>query len=110
MIAYKEISSISDLLHTDYKQQSLSNFRCTKDYYTVTEFAEVVGVSRVTIIDWLHAGILKGELAPPKTKKAKRGQWHIYPAGLMQDIKVHREELIEISMKSWPMLLARIKK
>jgi hypothetical protein len=48
----------------------------------------------------------------PVSSKAKtmRGRYRVYPRGLLDDREVHRAELIELSMKSWPVLLAKIKK
>jgi hypothetical protein len=56
-------------------------------------------------------GYLKGEMREPVSAKSKtmRGRYRLYPSGLLDDIESHRAELIEISMKSWPVLLAKIK-
>jgi len=32
------------------------------------------------------------------------------PKGFLEDVEVYRQELIELSMKSWPTLLANFKK
>lgn len=92
------------------EQQTLSNFRCEKDYYTVREMSELYGVSMVTVRTWIKSGYLKGEMYDPMTKGAKRGRYRIYPHGLLNDIEVYRSELIELSMREWPKLLAKIKK
>lgn len=95
-----------------YQQPTLSNFRAEKDFYTTREMSEIYGVSISTIRAWILQGILKGEMVAPVSKGAKtmRGRYRIYPHGLLSDIEVYRAELIEISMKSWPVLLARLKK
>ncbi len=99
-------------LAEEYKQLTLSNFRAEKDFYTVPEIAEIYKVSPSTIRSWIQKGYLKGEMREPVSRKAKtmRGRYRVYPRGLLDDIEVHRAELIELSMKSWPVLLARIKK
>lgn len=94
----------------DYRQMTLSNFRAEKDYYTVREMSELYGVSMVTVRTWVKTGYLKGEMYDPVTKNAKRGRYRIYPHDLLDDIEMHRSELIELSMKSWPKLLMKIKK
>jgi hypothetical protein len=96
----------------DYKQLTLSNFRAEKDFYTVTEMAEIYKVSPSTIRMWIKKGYLKGEMREPVSRRAKtmRGRYRIYPRGLLDDIEVYRNELIELSMRSWPTLLAKIKK
>jgi hypothetical protein len=95
---------------TTYQQPTLSNFRAEKDFYTTREMSEIYGVSISTIRTWIQQGILKGEMYEPMTKGAKRGRYRIYPHGLLSDIETYRAELIEISMKSWPVLLAKLKK
>jgi len=96
----------------DYKQLTLSNFRAEKDFYTVPEIAEIYQVSQPTIRMWIKKGYLKGEMYEPVSRKAKtmRGRYRVYPKGLLDDIEVYRSELIELSMKSWPTLLAKLKK
>jgi len=96
----------------EYHQLTLSNFRAEKDFYTVPEIAEIYQVSPATIRMWIKKGYLKGEMREPVSRKAKtdRGRYRVYPRGLLDDIEVHRNELIELSMKSWPVLLAKIKK
>ena len=96
----------------DYEQQTLSNFRCEKDFYTVREISEIYKVSMPTIRTWIQKGVLKGEMVAPVSSKAKtmRGRYRIYPQGLLDDIELYRAELLELSMKSWPTLLAKIKK
>jgi Predicted methyltransferases len=96
----------------DYQQPTLSNFRAEKEFYTTRELSEIYGVSISTVRTWIQKGILKGEMVSPVTPKAKtmRGRYRIYPQGLLDDIEVHRNELIELSMKSWPTLLAKLKK
>jgi len=97
---------------TTYQQPTLSNFRAEKDFYTTREMSEIYGVSISTIRTWIQQGILKGEMVSPVSSKAKtmRGRYRIYPHGLLEDIEVYRSELIELSMKSWPTLLAKLKK
>jgi len=99
-------------LAEEYHQQTLSNFRAEKDFYTVTEMAEIYKVSPSTIRMWIKKGYLNGEMKEPISHKAKtmRGRYRVYPRGLLDDIEVYRSELIELSMKSWPTLLAKIKK
>jgi|SRR5438445_2563270 len=99
-------------LAEDYKQLTLSNFRAKKDYYTVREISEIYGVSMSTVRSWIKNGYLKGEMREPTSPRAKtmRGRYRIYPKGFLEDVEVYRQELIELSMKSWPTLLARIKK
>lgn len=96
----------------DYKQLTLSNFRAEKDFYTVPEMAEIYKVSPSTIRMWIKKGYLKGEMREPVSSKAKtmRGRYRVYPRGLLDDIELHRAELLELSMKQWPVLLAKIKK
>jgi hypothetical protein len=96
----------------EYRQLTLSNFRAEKDFYTVPEIAEIYQVSPSTVRMWVRKGYLKGEMREPVSKGAKtmRGRYRVYPKGLLDDIEVHRGELIELSMKSWPVLLAKIKK
>jgi hypothetical protein len=96
----------------DYKQMTLSNFRAEKDFYTVTEMSEIYKVSPSTIRMWIKKGYLNGEMREPVSSKAKtmRGRYRVYPKGLLDDIEVYRNELIELSMKSWPTLLGKIKK
>ena len=96
----------------DYKQMTLSNFRAEKDFYTVREMAEIYDVSPTTIRTWIKKGYLNGEMREPVSHKAKtmRGRYRVYPRGLLDDIEVYRSQLIELSMKSWPTLLAKIKK
>ncbi len=95
-----------------YQQPTLSNFRAEKDFYTTREMSEIYGVSITTIRMWIQKGVLKGEMVSPVSSKAKtmRGRYRIYPHGLLSDIETYRAELIEISMKSWPVLLAKLKK
>ena len=97
---------------TTYEQPTLSNFRAEKDYYSVREMSEIYKVSMPTIRTWMQKGVLKGEMVSPVAPKAKtmRGRYRIYPHGLLSDIEVYRSELIELSMKSWPTLLAKLKK
>jgi DNA-binding transcriptional MerR regulator len=97
---------------TEYIQPTLSNFRCEKDWYSVREIAEIYKVSTSTIRSWIIKGYLKGEMVAPVSAKAKtmRGHYRVYPSGLLDDIELHRAELIEISMKSWPVLLAKLNK
>jgi DNA-binding transcriptional MerR regulator len=99
-------------LTTTYDQPTLSNFRCEKDYYTTRELSEIYDVSIATIRTWILKGYLKGEMVSPVSPKSKtmRGRYRIYPQGLLDDIEVHRKELIELSMKSWPVLLAKLHK
>src|SRR5439155_17319798 len=99
-----------DELVTTYQQSTLSNFRAEKDFYTVREMAEIYKVSMPTIRTWINKGVLKGEMYDPKTKGAKRGRYRVYTQGLLDDIELYRAELLELSMKSWPTLLAKIKK
>jgi hypothetical protein len=96
----------------DYKQMTLSNFRAEKDFYTVTEMSEIYKVSPSTIRMWIKKGYLNGEMREPISAKAKtmRGRYRVYPKGLLDDIEVYRNELIELSMKSWPTMVAKIKK
>lgn len=96
----------------DYKQMTLSNFRAEKDFYTVTEMAEIYKVSPSTIRIWIKKGYLKGEMREPVSRRAKtmRGRYRVYPKGLLEDIEVYRTELIELSMRSWPTLLGKIKR
>lgn len=96
----------------DYKQLTLSNFRAEKDWYSVREISEIYGVSMSTVRSWIQKGCLKGEMREPVSSKAKtmRGRYRVYPRGLLEDIEVYRAELIELSMKSWPVLLSKIKK
>src|SRR5215469_11003772 len=96
----------------DYKQMTLSNFRAEKDFYTVREISEIYGVSMSTVRTWIKKGYVKGEMREPVSSKAKtmRGRYRIYPKGFLEDVEVYRSQLIELSMKSWPTLLARIKK
>lgn len=93
-------------------QQTLSNFRATRDWYSVRDIAEIYKVSTSTIRSWIIKGYLKGEMREPVSSKAKtmRGRYRVYPSGLLDDIELHRAELIEISMKSWPVLLAKLNK
>ncbi len=95
-----------------YQQPTLSNFRAEKDFYTTREMSEIYDVSITTIRMWIQKGVLKGEMVSPVSSKAKtmRGRYRIYPHGLLSDIETYRAELIEISMKSWPVLLAKLKK
>ncbi len=97
---------------TTYEQPTLSNFRAEKDWYSTREMSEIYGVSITTIRTWILKGVLKGEMVSPVTPKSKtmRGRYRIYPHSLLSDIEVHRSELIELSMKSWPTLLAKLKK
>lgn len=99
-------------LAKDYKQLTLSNFRAEKDYYTVREISEIYDVSMSTVRSWIKKGYLTGEMREPLSSKAKtmRGRYRIYPKGFLEDVEVYRQELIELSMKSWPTLLAKIKK
>jgi DNA-binding transcriptional MerR regulator len=99
-----------DILAIDYKQLTLSNFRAEKDYYSVREMSELYGVSRPTIRAWIKSGYLKGEMYDAVTPGAKRGRYRIYPKGMLDDIEVYRSQLIEMSMQSWPKLLAKLKK
>jgi len=95
----------------DYKQQTLSNFRAEKDFYSVREMSEIYKVSPSTIRTWIQKGYINGEMREPVSHKAKtmRGRYRIYPHGLLDDIEIYRSELLELSMKSWPTLLAKIK-
>jgi hypothetical protein len=99
-------------LAEDYKQMTLSNFRAEKDFYTVTEMSEIYKVSPSTIRMWIKKGYLNGEMREPVSAKAKtmRGRYRVYPKGLLDDIEVYRNELIELSMKSWPTMVAKLKK
>jgi DNA-binding transcriptional MerR regulator len=96
----------------DYKQLTLSNFRAEKDFYTVPEMAEIYKVSQSTIRMWIRKGYLKGEMHEPISRKAKtmRGRYRVYPHGLLDDIKIHYNELLELSMKKWPSMLGQLKK
>lgn len=95
----------------DYKQLILSNFRAEKDFYTVREISEIYGVSMSTVRTWIKKGYVKGEMREPVSSKAKtmRDRYRTYPKGFLKDVEVYQSQLIELSMKSWPTLLAKLK-
>jgi len=96
---------------TTYQQPTLSNFRAEKGYYTTKEIAEIYKVTPQTVCNWLRSGRLQGEMREPVSKKAKtmRGRYRIFPS-CVEDIELHREELIEASRRYWPGLLAKMRK
>lgn len=56
---------------------------------TITEVAELVGISPKTIVRWEKVG---------KVRKAKRDWrgWRVYSEDDLQDIKLFRESLVEV--------------
>lgn len=96
---------------SSYQQPTLSNFRAEKGYYTTKEVAEIYKVTPQTVCNWLRSGRLQGEMREPISKGAKtmRGRYHIFPQSV-EDIEAHKEELIELSRRYWPSLLAKLRK
>jgi predicted transcriptional regulator of viral defense system len=94
-----------------YEQPTLSNFRAEKGYYTTREIAEIYHVTPQTVCNWMRRGWLQGEMREPLSEKAKttRGRYRIFPQAV-EDIEIHREELIEQSRRYWVRLLVKMKK
>lgn len=95
----------------EYHQQTLSNLRVKKDYWTPKEVAELYHVSPQTVTSWCRNGTLQAHKADNITKNAKgeRFRWHIHPQAV-EDIESHKEELIEASRKYWVRLLVKMRK
>ena len=95
----------------DYQQPTLSNLRVEKDHYSPREVAEIYHVSPQTVCNWCRNGVLKADKRETVSKKAKgeRHRWHIHPQSI-EDVEMHKEELIEASRKYWIRLLVKMRK
>ncbi len=94
-----------------YEQPTLNNFRAEKGYYTTREIAEIYHVTPQTICNWIRRGWLQAEMREPTSKQAKtmRGRYRIFPQAI-EDIEIHKNELIEASRRYWISLLAKMRK
>ena len=94
-----------------YEEQTLSNLRAEKDYWTPKEVAELYHVSSGTVCLWCRTGILKADKRESISEKAKgnRHRWRIHPQSL-EDIEAHKEDLIEASRKYWIRLLVKMRR
>ena len=92
------------------EQQTLSTLRAEKGYYTTRELAELYHCTPTTICNWLRKGWLQGDKMSDKRDDAKRDtrHWRIWPQQI-EEQELRRDELIELSKRYWPMLLARMK-
>jgi transposase len=86
--------------------KSLSQLRFERDYYTTKQVAEIYNVHVTTIANWCRKGWLKAE----KKSDGKNSRWHIYPQQLEDEIEMHKDELIALSRKYWPMLLQKMRR
>lgn len=96
----------------DYHQQTLSNLRVQKDYYTPKEVSELYHVSTQTVCTWCRSGVLKADKRETVSKKAKgeRHRWHIFPEQIEEIETTYKEELIEASRKYWMREFVKIRK
>ena len=94
-----------------YEQPTLNNFRAEKGYYTTREIAEIYHVTPQTICNWIRRGWLQAEMREPISKEAKtmRGRYRIFPQAV-EDIEIHRDELIEASRRYWVSLLVKLRR
>ena len=94
-----------------YEQPTLNNFRAEKGYYTTREIAEIYHVTPQTICNWIRRGWLQAEMREPISKQAKtmRGRYRIFPQAV-EDIEMHKDELIEASRRYWVSLLVKMRK
>ncbi|HEX3641552.1 MAG TPA: hypothetical protein VHV10_09700 [Ktedonobacteraceae bacterium] len=94
-----------------YEQPTLNNFRAEKGYYTTREIAEIYHVTPQTICNWIRRGWLQAEMREPISKEAKtmRGRYRIFPQAV-EDIEIHRDELIEASRRYWVSLLVKMRR
>jgi len=90
-------------------QRYLNGFELKKEAYTTAEVAELFGVTQHTVINWIKSGRLNGAMLAPVSKKAKtdRGRYRVYSDGL-HDLELKREQLVKMSMKFWPSLMAKM--
>ncbi len=87
------------------QQKSLSELRVAKDWYSTKQASELLHVTPTTICNWCRLGWL----AADKVGNG-RGRWRVYPQQLEDDIESHKEQLIELSRRYWPSLLAKLHK
>jgi len=94
-----------------YEQPTLNNFRAEKGYYTTREIAEIYHVTPQTICNWIRRGWLQAEMREPISKEAKtmRGRYRIFPQAV-EDIEIHKDELIEASRRYWVSLLVKLRR
>jgi len=94
-----------------YEQPTLNNFRAEKGYYTTREIAEIYHVTPQTICNWIRRGWLQAEMREPISKEAKtmRGRYRIFPQAV-EDIEMHKDELIEASRRYWISLLVKLRR
>ena len=94
-----------------YEQPTLNNFRAEKGYYTTREIAEIYHVTPQTICNWIRRGWLQAEMREPISKEAKtmRGRYRIFPQAV-EDIEIHKDELIEASRRYWVSLLIKLRR
>ena len=94
-----------------YEQPTLNNFRAEKGYYTTREIAEIYHVTPQTICNWIRRGWLQAEMREPISKEAKtmRGRYRIFPQAV-EDIEMHKDELIEASRRYWVSLLMKMRR
>lgn len=91
-------------------QQSLSNLRVEKDYYTTKQLSELYHVTPQTICNWIRRGWIKADMMEPMSKDAKttRGRYRIFPQ-VVDDIESHKDELIEASRRYWVSMLFKMR-
>ncbi len=93
----------------DYYQQTLSNLRVEKDYYTTKQISEIYHVSQATACNWCRKGWLQADREKNPNSNGRGGKWRIFPQQL-EDIESHKDELIELSRRYWVSLLAKMRR
>lgn len=86
-------------------QQTLSDLRVEKDYYTTKQISEIYHVSQATVCNWCRKGWMQAHRAGEG-----RSKWIIHPQQLEDEIESKRDELIEASKKYWVRLLVQMRK
>jgi len=93
-------------------QQTLSELRVAKDYWTPREVAELYHVTPQTVCNWCRSGILKADKRETVSKNAKgeKHRWRIHPQQIEEIETTHKERLIEESRKYWMRLYVKLHK
>jgi len=91
---------------TEYQQQTLSNLRVQRDFYTTKQISEIYHVSQATACNWCRKGWLQADREKQLGSSGRGGRWKVFPQQL-EDIETkHRDELIELSRHYWIRLWA----
>jgi excisionase family DNA binding protein len=86
-------------------EKTLSQTRVERDYYTTRQVAELYHVTPQTVSGWIRKGWLQATRLGDG-----RSRWRVHPQQLEDEIEMHRDELVELSRRYWPMLLMKMRK